>query len=129
MVENYEDMARATMKNSYSPYSNFKVGATLVTSDGKVFTGTNIENASYGLTICAERTALFSAVARGHRKFTDLFIVSSSKEPAFPCGACRQVLIEFAPDLRIHLEGTDKIFSMKDLQPYSFEQTQIKNRE
>lgn len=123
-------LARSTMKNSYSPYSKFKVGAALVTTDGKTFTGTNVENVSYGLTICAERAALFSAVSSGHRTFSDLFISSSSKEPAFPCGACRQALMEFAPDLRIHLEGNaGKMFYLKELQPYSFNRAQIKNNE
>lgn len=123
-------LARSALKNSYSPYSNFKVGAVLVTTDGKTFTGTNVENASYSLTICAERAALFAAVSSGHSIFSDLFISSSSKEPAFPCGACRQVLMEFSPNLRIHLEGNDdKIYYLKDLQPHSFSRAQIKNNE
>jgi len=86
---------------AYSLYSHFAVGAALLDSSGKVFVGCNVENISFGLTMCAERVALGSAISAGSRKFTCIAIVSDSKEPVSPCGACRQVLAEFAPNLRI----------------------------
>jgi len=97
-----ETAAQAAIKQAYSPYSGFRVGAALRTQDGKIFAGSNVENASFSLSICAERVALFKAVSEGHRSFTDLAIVSSSGRPTFPCGACRQVLIEFSQDLMVH---------------------------
>jgi cytidine deaminase len=93
--------ARAAQENAYSPYSKVRVGAALVAADGRVFTGCNVENASLGLTQCAERAALSRAVAEGARSFTAVIITSSFDEPLMPCGACRQVLREFAEDLRI----------------------------
>ena len=90
---------------AYSPYSNFKVGAALRAADGRVFTGCNVENVSFGLTMCAERVAIGSAVQAGAMEFDALAIVSDSTEPVVPCGACRQVLAEFSPNLRI-VSGT-----------------------
>lgn len=90
------DKAYSAMEKSYSPYSHFKVGAALVTEDGSVYTGCNIENASYGATICAERTAMVKAVSEGHKSFKYIAIVSSSHEKTLPCGICRQFLSEFA---------------------------------
>ncbi len=94
------DMARAAREFAYTPYSGYKVGAALLAQDGKVFTGCNIENAAYGNTMCAERTALYKAVSEGTRSFTAIAIASSGSAP-FPCGACRQSLYEFAPELRV----------------------------
>jgi len=94
------EMARAAREFAYTPYSGYKVGAALLASDGKVFTGCNIENAAYGNTMCAERTALFKAVSGGTRSFTAIAIAASGSAP-FPCGACRQSLYEFAPGLRV----------------------------
>ena len=94
------DMAIAAREFAYAPYSKYKVGAALEAEDGRVFTGCNIENAAYGNTICAERTALGKAVSEGALRFTRIAIASSGSVP-FPCGACRQSLYEFAPDLRI----------------------------
>ncbi|MGQ4832637.1 MAG: cytidine deaminase [Candidatus Asgardarchaeia archaeon] len=88
--------AKDAMVHSYSPYSHFKVGAAIVTSSGKIYTGTNIENASYGLTICAERVAIFKAVSEGEREISAIAIISDSKDVISPCGSCRQVISEFS---------------------------------
>ncbi|MFN0058297.1 MAG: cytidine deaminase [Planctomycetota bacterium] len=93
--------AHAARAAAYAPHSNYAVGAALLARDGTIHTGCNVENASYGLTICAERTAIFSAVAAGQREFVALAVVTS--DGATPCGACRQVLIEFAAELPIYL--------------------------
>jgi len=97
--------ARETMANAYAPYSGLRVGAALLAEDGSVHTGCNVENASYGLTICAERAAVAGAVARGATAFRAVAIVSDGDQAVPPCGACRQVLAEFAPDMVIVSEG------------------------
>lgn len=100
--------ARAVRANAYAPASRFHVGAALRTASGKVFTGCNVENASYGLTICAERAAVFAMVAAGEREIAAVAIATDLREPARPCGACRQVLAEFAPkrgELAVVLAG------------------------
>ena len=95
-------------KNAHAPYSNFAVGAAIVTNDGTIFTGVNVENSSFGATNCAERTALFSAVAAGYRDFEAIFIASSLNGKAvFPCGICRQVLADFNPKMRVILVNSE----------------------
>ncbi len=113
------EKAIEAMKNSYSPYSRFPVGAAIRATDGRIFTGCNIENVSFGLTNCAERTAVFKAVSEGARSF-DAIAIAASQIP-WPCGACRQVLAEFAPEIRILLchEGEVIEKSLTELLPYS----------
>lgn len=117
------DMALKAMGNAYAPYSGFKVGAALLCSDKKVYTGCNIENSSYGASNCAERTAIFKAVSEGEREFEKIAIVSSSGDFTFPCGICRQVLSEFMYDKTVVLfSEKDGIreFKVKDLLPEAF---------
>ena len=107
-------------KRAYAPYSRFHVGAVLVGEDGQIFTGCNVENISYGLTICAERNAVFAAVAAGCRNFEKIVITADTEVPASPCGACRQVLAEFNPDLEVVLSnfhGQTEHFRLSELLP------------
>jgi cytidine deaminase len=118
-------------KYSHSPYSKFRVGAALLTNAGKIFTGCNIENSSYSLTICAERTAIFKAISDGHTKFKAIAIASDSKDLISPCGACRQVLYDLADDLQVILingEGKTKIMQLRSLLPLPFESKHLKQR-
>jgi cytidine deaminase len=118
-----ESAKRARLK-AYAPYSEFKVGAALLTSSGKVYTGANVENASYGLTICAERTAVFSAVSSGEKEFTSLVVVTDKSPPAKPCGACLQVLTEFNRNCSIvcaNLDGEITRHKLGELLPDAFE--------
>lgn len=109
---------------SYSPYSKFRVGAALLTKSGKVYTGCNIENATYGATCCAERTAIFKAISEGELEFEAIAVQGDNEGATFPCGICRQVMAEFAPTLRIILgdkNGDIGIYTIEDLLPYAFE--------
>lgn len=117
-------LAFTMLERSYVPYSGFPVGAALLCKDGSVFTGCNIENAAYGSTICAERTALVKAVSEGHREDWDtLAVVGNSSDYCWPCGSCRQMLYEFAPDLTVLVargDGDYKTLPLKELLPYGF---------
>jgi cytidine deaminase len=116
--------ARGAREHAHAAYSHFKVGAALETTDGVVVTGCNIENATYGLTICAERVAMFKALSEGHRAFTRIAIVADTEAPTPPCGACRQILWEFGGDLEVtlanltHHTGTHRL---RDLLPLPFD--------
>lgn len=124
MIDNIKliQEAKKAINNAYSIYSNFSVGAALITSSGKVYSGCNIENATYGASNCAERTALFKAVSEGERKFEKIAIVSSSKDFTFPCGICCQVMAEFMPEGEVILynENEIKVYKIKELLPYVF---------
>lgn len=116
--------ARRAFEGAIADYSQFKVGAALETAGGEVITGCNIENASYGLTMCAERVAMFKALSEGQRDFRRLVIVADTAMPTPPCGACRQILWEFAPDLEVvlaNLGGVQATHRMADLLPGAFD--------
>ncbi|MCH3951726.1 MAG: cytidine deaminase [Acidaminococcus sp.] len=110
-------------EHSYSPYSHFAVGAAVRAKDGRIFTGCNIENSSYGLTVCAERNAIFAAVKEGVREFTCLCVTADTPQPVSPCGACRQVMAEFRiPEISLtNLKGEEKKVTLEALLPYAFD--------
>lgn len=114
--------AKEAMKFAYTPYSNFNVGAALLTKSGKVFTGCNIENSSFGATNCAERTAIFKAISEGERDFEKIAVVSSSNDYTYPCGICRQVLAEFMPDGEVIFDNGKEILviPVEEILPYRF---------
>ena len=117
------DLAFTMLERSYVPYSRFPVGAALLCADGTVFTGCNVENAAYGSTICAERTALVKAVSEGHREFSAIAVVGRSGDYCWPCGACRQMLYEFAPELTVLVGRGDGAFvrlPLAELLPHGF---------
>jgi len=116
--------ARAAREFAVADFSHFKVGAALETEDGQVITGCNVENATYGLTVCAERVAMFKALSEGHRKFRRVAVVADTESPTPPCGACRQILWEFGGDLEVvlgNLKETKATLRMKDLFPLPFD--------
>jgi cytidine deaminase len=115
------DLAKQVRKKAYAPYSHYKVGAALLGKSGKIYTGCNVENASYGHTVCAERTAVLKAVSEGEREFEAVAVVT--KNGGSPCGACRQVLSEFSPELIIYIANKDgeyRTTTLKKLLPDSF---------
>lgn len=117
------EMALKAKEYAYAPYSNFKVGAAALTSDGMVFLGNNIENASYGATICAERVAIFKAISEAKKNIVKLAIASDTNDLTYPCGICRQVISEFMPDGEIILgsENEIKVYKVSELLPHAFE--------
>lgn len=117
--------ALAAAEHAYVPYSHFKVGAAAVVDDGRIIAGCNIENASYGLTLCAERTAVFKAVSEGLRDFEAIAVVADSDRPTAPCGPCRQILWEFCGDIWVHIARPGsrkaKSYRMSELLPVPFD--------
>lgn len=122
MADRLVEAARAAQEHAHCPYSRYRVGAALETGDGRVFVGSNVENASYGLTICAERAAVVSAVSAGARNFRRIVIASDSEPPAPPCGACRQVLAEFGSELEVESVGPRQArrWTLRELLPDAF---------
>jgi cytidine deaminase len=125
-----ELIARALQarENACADYSHYKVGAALMAASGTVYSGCNIENSTYGLTVCAERVALWKALSEGERKFTRLAVVTDSNPPASPCGACRQLLWEYCGDIEIilaNLQGFQKTLQLTELFPRPFDQTSL----
>jgi cytidine deaminase len=118
------DAARRAREHAVATFSGFKVGAALETADGVVITGCNVENATYGLTICAERVAMFKALSEGHRSFARVAVVADTEAPTPPCGACRQILWEFGGDLEVilaNLQDDKGVHRLKDLLPLPFD--------
>jgi cytidine deaminase len=116
--------AEKARQNAYAPYSDFKVGAAVLSSSGKVFTGANVENVSYGLTLCAERVAVLTAVSSGEKEISTLVVVTDTSPAAKPCGACLQVIREFGPDCEVicaNLSGEVTRYKLTDLLPQPFE--------
>jgi cytidine deaminase len=127
MTQDLESLIEQTIKafeNAYAPFSKFRVGATVVTKSGKIYTGCNIESASYGLTVCAERVAIWKAVSEGEREFSMVCVVADTEELTPPCGVCRQIIWEFCEDIPIvfaNLHGKYEVLQMKDLLPRAFD--------
>lgn len=118
------EAAKRARKNAHAPFSKFQVGAALETADGQIVAGCNVENATYGLTICAERVAMFKAISEGIRDFRRVLVLADTLEPTPPCGACRQILWEFGGDLAVflaNLQGICAQHQLKDLFPFPFD--------
>lgn len=129
--ENLIEAARNARANAHAPFSNFKVGAAVETVNGKIYTGCNIENATYGLTLCAERVAIFKAISEGETEFTRIAVVADTAELTPPCGACRQIIWEFCGDILItmaNLHGAAKTLQMQELFPYAFDAKFLKQQ-
>jgi cytidine deaminase len=122
-VQKMRDAALAALKNAYCPHSKFPVGAAVLSAEGEIFAGCNVENASFGLTMCAERNAIFQAVAKGYRNLRAVVVVTPTARPTPPCGACRQVINEFNPEADVFIFGQDDTaeqFKMSELLPAAF---------
>ena len=118
------DAAIAVRENAYAPFSDFRVGAALETDDGEVISGCNVESASYGLTVCAERVAIWKAISQGKRKIKHIAVVADTEELTPPCGVCRQIIWEFGGDIPVilaNLQGKTEVVQMKDLLPRAFD--------
>ena len=118
------DAAIAVRENAYAPFSEFRVGAALETEDGEIISGCNVESASYGLTVCAERVAIWKAISQGKRKIKHIAVVADTEELTPPCGVCRQIIWEFGGDIPVilaNLKGKTEVVQMKDLLPRAFD--------
>ena len=119
-----DDAARRVRENAYAPFSEFMVGAALETDDGEIVTGSNVESASYGLTVCAERVAVWNAISQGKRKIVKIAVVADTEDLTPPCGVCRQIIWEFGGDIPVifaNLQGKVETVQMKDLLPRAFD--------
>ena len=131
-IESLIETAKRAREQAVAPFSNFQVGAAVKTANGKVYTGCNVESASYGLTVCAERVAIWKALSEGERQFTDLAVVADTETLTPPCGTCRQIIWEFARGARIvfaNLEGKSEEFHIADLLPRAFDARFLKKHE
>ena len=118
------ESAKKVREKAYAPFSNFRVGAAVRTKEGKIYTGCNVESASYGLTVCAERIAIWKAVSEGEREFTDVAVVADTEELTPPCGVCRQIIWEFCGDIPVtfsNLKGKTETVMMKEILPRAFD--------
>ncbi len=126
-----EELVRRAIEareNAYAPFSNFKVGAALEAAGGKIYGGCNVENATYGLTVCAERVAIWKAISEGEREFKRIVVVTATERPGTPCGACRQLLWEFCGDIEIILanpQGHREVHRLADLFPRPFDRNSL----
>ena len=123
--------AKKARKHAYTPYSNFRVGAALLAKTGEIYTGCNIENVSYSLTNCAERTAIFKAISEGEQNFEALLLLTDTEDLISPCGACRQVIREFGDDITIlmaNLDGDIKKINISDLLPTAFNKGDLNDK-
>ena len=123
-LKNLIELASKARENAHAPFSNFKVGAAVVTENGEIYSGCNVESASYGLTVCAERVAIWKAVSEGHCKFSGIVVVADTHELTPPCGTCRQIIWEFCGDVEVtmaNLTTVTKTLQMKDLLPLPFD--------
>jgi cytidine deaminase len=123
------DAAREARENAYAPYSNFKVGAAVKTEDGKIYIGCNVESASYGLTVCAERVAIWKGISRGEKRFSRIAVVVDTEELTPPCGVCRQIIWEFCGDVPVilaNLVGKTETLQMVELLPRAFDSKFLK---
>ena len=123
-LEELIEAAKAVREKAYAPYSNFKVGAALRTKSGKIYTGCNVESASYGLTVCAERVAIWKAVSEGEKEFETIAVAADTEELTPPCGVCRQIIWEFCGDVPVifaNLKGKNETVKMSELLPRAFD--------
>jgi cytidine deaminase len=122
------EAAKQARENAHAPYSNFRVGAALRSTSGRIFGGCNVENATYGLTICAERVAIFKAISEGERGFSAIAVVTDTDAPTPPCGACRQLIWEFCGDIPVsmaNLDGKIEVMQMRELFPRAFDDSNL----
>ncbi|HEU4435191.1 MAG TPA: cytidine deaminase [Pyrinomonadaceae bacterium] len=130
-LESLIEAAKQARERSVAPFSDFKVGAAVRTDSGKVYTGCNVESASYGLTVCAERVAIWKALSEGERHFTELAVVADTDTLTPPCGTCRQIIWEFARDAEIvfaNLDGRNQVFNIRELLPDAFDARFLKKK-
>ena len=129
VLKNLIEIAIKARENAHAPFSNFKVGAAVETEDGQIFYGCNVESASYGLTVCAERVAIWKAVSEGHKKFNGIVVVADTEELTPPCGTCRQIIWEFCGDVPLifaNLNGKSEAFTIGELLPRAFDNKFLK---